>query len=78
MSVLTVLLKTIKIKVAKFYKNWVAVWRETFMHGFGEEIIFGNKNIDFITEQMVGHKLGEFSPTRTFRGHVKSDKKSKR
>ena len=32
----------------------------------------------FVTDQMVGHKLGEFSPTRTFRGHVKSDKKSKR
>ena len=30
----------------------------------------------FITEQMVGHKLGEFSPTRTFRGHIKNDKKS--
>ena len=28
----------------------------------------------FITENMVGHKLGEFSPTRTFRGHG-SDKK---
>ena len=24
---------------------------------------------DYITENMVGHKLGEFSPTRTFRGH---------
>lgn len=32
----------------------------------------------FITDQMVGHKLGEFSPTRTFRGHLKSDKKSRR
>ena len=32
----------------------------------------------FITDQMVGHKLGEFSPTRTYRGHVKADKKSKR
>ncbi len=32
----------------------------------------------FITENMVGHKLGEFAPTRTFRGHVaKSDKQSK-
>ena len=28
----------------------------------------------FITEDMVGHKLGEFSPTRTFRGHA-SDKR---
>lgn len=32
----------------------------------------------FITDQMVGHKLGEFSPTRTFRGHIKSDKKARR
>ena len=32
----------------------------------------------FITDAMVGHKLGEFSPTRTFRGHVKKDKKVKR
>ncbi len=27
----------------------------------------------YITESMVGHKLGEFSPTRTFRGHKSSD-----
>nr|YP_010835328.1 ribosomal protein S19 [Cryptomonas gyropyrenoidosa]WFQ83003.1 ribosomal protein S19 [Cryptomonas gyropyrenoidosa] len=32
----------------------------------------------YINDQMVGHKLGEFSPTRTFRSHVKSDKKVKR
>lgn len=32
----------------------------------------------FITEYMIGHKLGEFAITRTFRGHVKKDKKSKR
>ncbi|ASF49177.1 MULTISPECIES: 30S ribosomal protein S19 [Methylophaga] len=31
----------------------------------------------FVTEDMVGHKLGEFSPTRTFKGHA-ADKKSKR
>ena len=30
----------------------------------------------YVTENMVGHKLGEFSPTRTFKGHVaKSEKK---
>lgn len=30
----------------------------------------GNKFIPvYVTENMVGHKLGEFSPTRTFRGH---------
>mmetsp|Transcript_11947 Transcript_11947/g.49882 ORF Transcript_11947/g.49882 Transcript_11947/m.49882 type:complete len:90 (+) Transcript_11947:2543-2812(+) len=32
----------------------------------------------FISDQMVGHKLGEFVPTRTFRTHIKSDRKSKR
>ncbi len=31
----------------------------------------------FITENMVGHKLGEFAPTRTFYGHA-ADKKAKR
>ena len=31
----------------------------------------------FITENMVGHKLGEFSPTRTFHGHA-ADKKARR
>jgi small subunit ribosomal protein S19 len=31
----------------------------------------------YITENMVGHKLGEFAPTRTYRGHV-SDKKAKK
>ncbi|MGK0498716.1 MAG: small subunit ribosomal protein S19 [Oceanicoccus sp.] len=31
----------------------------------------------FVTEDMVGHKLGEFSATRTYRGHV-ADKKAKR
>ena len=32
----------------------------------------------FITDLMVGHKLGEFAPTRTFKGHIKKDRKSKR
>ncbi len=32
----------------------------------------------FVTETMVGHKLGEFAPTRTYRGHVKDDRKSRR
>ena len=29
-----------------------------------------------VNEQMVGHKLGEFSPTRTFKGHTAADKKA--
>lgn len=36
----------------------------------------GRKHVPvYITEDMIGHKLGEFSPTRTFRGHS-GDKKS--
>ena len=37
----------------------------------------GKKHVPvFITEDMVGHKLGEFAPTRTFRGHKGSEKSS--
>ena len=39
----------------------------------------GRKHVPvFVTEAMVGHKLGEFAPTRTYRGHVKDDRKGKR
>lgn len=31
----------------------------------------------YITETMVGHKLGEFAPTRTFKGHIQEGKKKK-
>ena len=38
----------------------------------------GRKHVPvYITEDMVGHKLGEFVSTRTYRGHVKDEKKSK-
>ena len=38
----------------------------------------GRKHVPvYVTESMVGHKLGEFSPTRTFRGHA-ADKKGRR
>jgi small subunit ribosomal protein S19 len=34
----------------------------------------GRKHVPvFITDSMIGHKLGEFAPTRTFRGHIKGD-----
>lgn len=32
----------------------------------------------YINENMVGHKLGEFAPTRTYRGHTSLDKKAKK
>ena len=38
----------------------------------------GRKHVPvFITESMVGHKLGEFAPTRTFRSHDKDDRKGR-
>ncbi|MBO0600849.1 30S ribosomal protein S19 [Sporosarcina sp. E16_3] len=39
----------------------------------------GRKHVPvYVTEDMVGHKLGEFAPTRTYRGHGADDKKTKR
>ncbi|MDY2940968.1 MAG: 30S ribosomal protein S19 [Varibaculum sp.] len=39
----------------------------------------GRKHVPvFVTENMVGHKFGEFAPTRTFRGHDKDDRKARR
>nr|ARW60649.1 ribosomal protein S19 [Polysiphonia sp.] len=32
----------------------------------------------FISEQMIGHKLGEFVPTRTFRTHIKNDRRTRK
>jgi small subunit ribosomal protein S19 len=37
----------------------------------------GRKHVPvYVQEDMVGHKLGEFAPTRTFRGHSKDDRKT--
>ena len=48
------------------------------MIGFTFAVHNGRQHIDvFVTESMVGHKLGEFAPTRNFPGHV-ADKKGKR
>ena len=39
----------------------------------------GRKHVPvFVTESMVGHKLGEFALTRTFRGHIKDDRRARR
>lgn len=38
----------------------------------------GRKHVPvYITEEMVGHKMGEFAPTRTFRGHAGSEKRAR-
>jgi small subunit ribosomal protein S19 len=39
----------------------------------------GRKHVPvYITEDMVGHKLGEFAPTRSYKGHASDDRKTKR
>lgn len=44
--------------------------------GYTFAVYNGKKHIPvYVTEEMVGHKLGEFAPTRTFHGHGKDKKK---
>ena len=65
-------------------KDTIQTWSRTStilpnMIGHTFAVYNGGQHVPvFVTDQMVGHKLGEFSPTRTFRSHIKKDKKSKR
>ncbi len=63
-----------KKKVIKTWARRSTIPPEFVGHTFA--VHNGNKFIPvFVTENMVGHKLGEFAYTRTFRGHAGSDKK---
>ena len=68
-----------KTKSRKVIKTWSR--RSTIlpeMVGMTFAVHQGRKFIPvFVTENMVGHKLGEFAPTRTFRGHA-GDRKTKK
>jgi len=63
-------------------KNVVKTWSRSstiFPDFVGHTIAVhdGRKHVPvYVTEEMVGHKLGEFAPTRTFRGHRGSEKSS--
>ena len=65
-------------------KDTIQTWSRTStilpnMIGHTFAVYNGKQHVPvFVTDQMVGHKLGEFSPTRTFRSHIKKDKKSNR
>lgn len=56
-------------------KNVIKTWSRSStifpeMVGHTIAVYDGRKHVPvYVTESMVGHKLGEFSPTRTFRGH---------
>ena len=61
-------------------KRMVRTWSRSStifpaMVGHTIAVYDGRKHVPvFISEQMVGHKLGEFAPTRTFRGHAGDNK----
>ena len=65
-------------------KRMVRTWSRTstiFPEMVGHTIAVhdGRKHVPvFISEQMVGHKLGEFAPTRTFRGHIRDERRTRR
>tara|TARA_Y100001970_G_scaffold278737_1_gene384881 strand:+ start:1474 stop:1743 length:270 start_codon:yes stop_codon:yes gene_type:complete len=75
------LLKKLKLVQGSSKKQVIKTWsrRSTIIPDFvGQTFAVhnGNKFIPvFVTENMVGHKLGEFAPTRIFRGHSGDRKK---
>nr|UDP57225.1 ribosomal protein S19 [Melicytus alpinus]UDP57309.1 ribosomal protein S19 [Melicytus chathamicus]UDP57393.1 ribosomal protein S19 [Melicytus crassifolius]UDP57477.1 ribosomal protein S19 [Melicytus dentatus]UDP57561.1 ribosomal protein S19 [Melicytus drucei]UDP57645.1 ribosomal protein S19 [Melicytus flexuosus]UDP57729.1 ribosomal protein S19 [Melicytus lanceolatus]UDP57813.1 ribosomal protein S19 [Melicytus micranthus]UDP57897.1 ribosomal protein S19 [Melicytus novae-zelandiae]UDP57981 len=68
----------------KAEKEIIVTWSRTStviptMIGHTISIHTGTEHLPiYITDHMVGHKLGEFAPTRNFRGHEKNDNKSRR
>ena len=65
-------------------KDTITTWSRSSnilpsMIGFTIPVYNGKQHVPiFISDQLVGHKLGEFVSTRTFRSHIKTDKKTKR
>jgi small subunit ribosomal protein S19 len=78
------LITKVRVQNDKNSKQVIKTWsrRSTItpeMLGHTIAVHDGRKHVPvFVTESMVGHKLGEFALTRTFRGHDKEDRKSRR
>jgi len=78
------LLKKVEEMNASGDKKVVKTWSRSstiFPQMIGHTIAVhdGRKHVPvYISEDMVGHKLGEFALTRTYKGHVDTDKKSKK
>ncbi len=67
----TELNKTGDKKILKTWSRSSTIFPEYVGHSFA--VHDGRKHIPvYVTEDMVGHKLGEFAPTRTFKGHAGS------
>ena len=75
--------KKVDVQNSKGTKNVIKTWSRRSMVvpamlGHTIAVHDGRKHVPvFVTEGMVGHKLGEFALTRTFKGHA-ADKKAKR
>ena len=66
-----------KKEVIKTWSRRSTIYPEFIGHTFA--VHNGKEFIPvYVTEDMVGHKLGEFVPTRTFKGHKDDDRSSKR
>ena len=78
------LLKKINKMNAEGKKDVIYTWSRSStilpnMIGFTIAVYNGRQHMPvFISDQFVGHKLGEFVSTRTFKSHIKTDKKAKR
>ena len=76
------LLKRVEDMNASGSKQMIRTWSRALtifpaMVGHTIAVHDGRKHIPvFVTEQMVGHKLGEFAPTRHFRGHSGGDRQT--
>ncbi|PNQ83374.1 30S ribosomal protein S19 [Paenibacillus polymyxa] len=66
-----------KKAVIKTWSRRSTIFPQFIGHTFG--VYDGRKHVPvYVTEDMVGHKLGEFAPTRTYKGHTDDDKKTRR
>nr|QCI04304.1 ribosomal protein S19 [Anotrichium furcellatum] len=78
------LLKKIQYLNETKKKNTIKTWSRSStiipdMVGHTIAVYNGKQHFPvFVSDQMVGHKLGEFVPTRNFRSHIKSDRKSRK
>lgn len=78
------LAKKVDVAVEAGSKNVIKTWSRRSVItpdfiGLTIAVHDGRKHVPvYVTESMVGHKLGEFAATRTFRGHDKDDRKGRR
>ena len=78
------LLRKIEILNSNNKKDTIKTWSRSStiipdMVGHTIAVYNGKQHFPvFISDQMVGHKLGEFVPTRNFRSHIKSDRRTRK